>query len=91
MNYSQTMDWLFNHCVNILNVAAQHIGMTYNEINIWIFVIIEPLVFVCMCYYILRLRHKIKQHELSRAATPYYVPHLPLSSVEATARRLQQS
>jgi len=91
MNYSQTMDWLFNHCVNILNVAAQYIGMTYNEINIWIFVIIEPLVFVCMCYYILRLRHKIKQHELSREATPYYVPHLPLSSVEATARRLQKS
>ena len=91
MNYTQTMDWLFNHCVNILNVAAQHIGMTYNEINIWIFVIIEPLVFVYMCYYILRLRHKIKQHELSREATPYYVPHLPLSSVEATARRLQKS
>ena len=85
------MDWLFNHCVNILNVAAQHIGVTYIEINIWIFVIIEPLVFVCMCYYILRLRHKIKQHELSREATPYYVPHLPLSSVEATARRLQKS
>lgn len=91
MTYNELIDWTFNQCVYLLNVMAQNIGMTYNEINIWIFVIIQPVVFVCMCYYILRLRHKIKQHELSRAVTPYYVPHLPLSSVEATARRLQQS
>lgn len=91
MTYSETMDWLFNQCVYILNVAAHYTGMTYNEINIWIFVIIEPVVFVCMCYYILRLRQKIKQQKTKEAVMPYWVPHLPLSSVEATARRLQQS
>lgn len=91
MTYNELIDWTFNQCVYLLNVMAQHIGMTYNEINIWIFVIIEPLVFVCMCYYILRLRHKLKQHQSKEAAMPYWVPHLPLSSVEATARRLQQS
>ena len=49
------MDELFNYCVELLQVWAAAIGMTYKEINIWIFVIIEPLVFVLMCLWIWRL------------------------------------
>lgn len=63
MTYNEFMDWLFDWCVYVLEVSAQYVGMTYNEINIWVFVIIEPLVFVWMAYYILRLRHRLKTYQ----------------------------
>jgi hypothetical protein len=43
---------------------AKALGMTYNEINIWIFVIIEPLIFILMCfwiYYLYRVIRKLKK------------------------------
>lgn len=49
------MDELFQDCVDLLNVWANALGMTYEEINIWIFVILEPIVFVAMCVWIVRL------------------------------------
>lgn len=64
------MDWAFDWCVHILEVAAGVTGMTYNEINIWIFVIIEPVVFVWMAYYILRLRHRLKTYEQRSLTQP---------------------
>ena len=34
MTYNELIDWTFgNQCVYLLNVMAQKIGMTYNEIN----------------------------------------------------------
>ena len=63
MTYNEFMDWLFDWCVYVLEVSAQYVGMTYNEINIWVFVIIEPVVFVLMAYYILRLRHRLKTYQ----------------------------
>jgi hypothetical protein len=38
------MNDFFNLCVNILKVSADFCGMTYQEINIWLFVIIHPLI-----------------------------------------------
>ena len=52
------MGKLFDCCVELLQVWAAATGMTYKEINIWIFVIIEPLVFVLMCIWIIRLTRK---------------------------------
>jgi hypothetical protein len=39
---------------------ADVVGMTYEEVNIWIFVIIEPLVFVLMLWVIIWQRRKMK-------------------------------
>lgn len=39
---------LFDLCVDILTYWAKLSGMTYKEINIWIFCIIEPFVFLIM-------------------------------------------
>jgi hypothetical protein len=39
---------LFYYCVHLLQVWAKITNMTYEEINIWIFVIIEPIVFFIM-------------------------------------------
>ncbi|MBK8954945.1 MAG: hypothetical protein IPM34_05230 [Saprospiraceae bacterium] len=50
---------LFNWCVELLENWAAALGMTYEEINIWIFCIIEPIVFLLMLGYIIYLRKKI--------------------------------
>ena len=36
------MNELFNLCVELLRWAAPLVGMTYQEINIWLFVVIQP-------------------------------------------------
>lgn len=38
------IDQLFTLCVNFLLILAAHLNMTYNEINIWIFCIIWPII-----------------------------------------------
>lgn len=42
------MNALFDWCVQLLIDWADMLGMTYEEINIWIFVILEPIVFLAM-------------------------------------------
>lgn len=42
------MNELFNACVEILRVLAQALGMTYQEINIWLFVIIMPAIILLL-------------------------------------------
>jgi hypothetical protein len=39
---------LFDLCVDVMIYWAKLFGMTYKEINIWIFCVIEPLVFLIM-------------------------------------------
>lgn len=51
---------LFRFCVHLLQVWAKMINMTYEEINIWIFVIIEPILFFLMCIVIIYQFSKIK-------------------------------
>ena len=48
------MHELFDICVDILYWIAGVFGITYKEANIWIFVIIEPVVFVLMAAVIVR-------------------------------------
>lgn len=55
----ELMDKTFDWCVWFLIELAKPLGMTYNEINIWIFVIIEPLIFVCMLAYIIHLKRRL--------------------------------
>lgn len=42
------MHELFDICVDILYWIAGVFGITYKEANIWIFVIIEPIIFLLM-------------------------------------------
>lgn len=51
---------LFRFCVHLLQVWAKMTNMTYEEINIWIFVIIEPILFFLMCIVIIYQFSKIK-------------------------------
>ena len=55
------MNELFDYCVYLLEVWAAALGMTYKEINIWIFVILEPIVFVGMVGWIWWLKIRMKR------------------------------
>lgn len=50
---------LFDICVAVLVWIARSLDITYKEANIWIFVIIEPIVFILMLIYIIILKRKI--------------------------------
>lgn len=52
---------LFKACVKLLRNWAAYLHMTYEEINIWIFCVIEPIVFIVMVITIVRLSRQNKQ------------------------------
>ena len=54
------MNELFDVCVAILYWISDLTGLTYKEANIWIFVIIHPLLTIVLFYYVIRLRKQIK-------------------------------
>ena len=54
------MSKLFDICVAILYWISDLTGLTYKEANIWIFVIIHPLLTIFLYYYVIRLRKQIK-------------------------------
>ncbi|WP_306639953.1 hypothetical protein [Sanyastnella coralliicola] len=54
------MNVAFDYCVELLEHWAVLTGTTYKEINIWIFVIIEPIVFVVMSLWIWWLLRRVK-------------------------------
>jgi hypothetical protein len=55
------MNELFDQCVNILYLIGETCNISYKEANIWIFVIIEPILFIAMLYIIIKQRRKIKK------------------------------
>tara|TARA_R100000458_G_scaffold51172_1_gene51804 strand:- start:341 stop:538 length:198 start_codon:yes stop_codon:yes gene_type:complete len=57
-------DEIFNWCAELLWWLAPIIGLTYKELNVWIFVIIEPIVFFIMLGIIIKLRRDVKQLKL---------------------------
>jgi len=66
------MDEIFNYCVELLYYWGDIVGLSYKEINVWIFVIIEPIIFIIMLVWIIRLRKKIKQKkETNKTAFSY--------------------
>ena len=56
------IDETFNFCVKLLFDVANTMGITYEEINVWIFCVIWPILSLIMFAEILRLRLKISIH-----------------------------
>ena len=54
------MDIIFNWCVDVLIFLATQLGITYKEVNVWVFCIIEPIVFLCMLVIIIKQHISIK-------------------------------
>lgn len=60
------MNETFKWCVDFLVALADRLHMTYEQINIWIFVIVEPLVFFIMLFLIVRQRLTINRMRKKR-------------------------
>jgi hypothetical protein len=54
------MDQIFDWCVSVLVYWAGLLGMTYKEINVWVFVIIWPIVTILLIGVILVQQRKIR-------------------------------
>lgn len=50
MTYDQFMNKIFWMCVDALNAWAEWQGWTYEELNIWIFIVIHPLLTVFLFF-----------------------------------------
>ena len=57
----ETMDTVFDWCVSLLVYLAGIIGITYQEINVWIFVIIWPVLSIFMFALIVMQRARINK------------------------------
>ena len=51
----------FNWCVLVLEIMADYTGMSYELINILIFVILQPLLILIFFYLWRRERHKFRE------------------------------
>ena len=56
-----TIDYIFKLCVVLLTELAQFLGTSYEAINIWIFVIIWPILTLYLIFRVILLRRKIRQ------------------------------
>ena len=54
------MDQIFDWCVTVLIYWAGILGITYKEINVWVFVIIWPILTVLLVMIILWQQRKIR-------------------------------
>ncbi len=55
------MDQIFDWCVNVLVYWAGMFGITYKEINVWVFVIIWPILTIMLVIIITRQQQRIRQ------------------------------
>ena len=55
------MDQIFDWCVDVLIYWAGVLGITYKEINVWVFVIIWPLLTILLIGIIVRQRRIIRK------------------------------
>ena len=59
----QWVDLIYDWCVILLIKGAEQIGITYEEINVWLFVILGPLVLIFLVITNLILFLKLRAHK----------------------------
>ena len=57
----QWIDYTFDLAVRWLYACADVLGITYEEINVWFFIVFEPLVFALVALYAWHLRNQNAQ------------------------------
>ena len=55
------IDAIFRYCVVLLVNIAKVLGISYEALNIWVFIIIQPMIIVVLLIWALRLQRKIKK------------------------------
>ena len=64
MSGNTTIDYVFDACVGILLWGAGKFGISYNEINIWVFCVLWPIFTIALIILAVRQRETIKQLQL---------------------------
>ena len=59
------MNKVFDQSVRLLQLISELLGMTYQELNVWIFLILEPIVFAILLIKIYLLTKKLNNYERS--------------------------
>ena len=54
------IDAIFRYCVVLLVNVAKPLGISYEALNIWMFIIIQPTIIVILMVWVLRLRRKVR-------------------------------
>jgi ABC-type transport system involved in Fe-S cluster assembly fused permease/ATPase subunit len=57
------IDAIFRYCVVLLVDLAKVLGISYEELNIWVFIIIQPLIIVFLFLWVLLLKRRIKKND----------------------------
>ena len=52
------IDPIFQYCVVLLVNMAKVIGISYEALNIWIFIIVQPLIILLLFIWVIRLRKR---------------------------------
>ena len=53
------IDYVFKLCVVLLVDLANWLGISYEELNVWLFVIIMPIILVGQAIWIIILRYQL--------------------------------
>ena len=56
------IDWvdaIFRYCVVLLVDVARLLGISYEALNIWVFIIIQPLIILFLLGWVLKLRRRV--------------------------------
>ena len=48
MNYDEFMKIVFWHCVELISITAAFLGLSYEELNVLLFVIAQPSIILCL-------------------------------------------
>ena len=55
------VDAIFRYCVVLLVNVANALGISYEALNIWVFIIIQPLIILILLGWVLKLRRKVRR------------------------------
>ena len=61
------IDTIFNFCVRLLYDVANILGISYEEINVWLFCVIWPILSLVLFAEVIRLRIKNEQMTKNRS------------------------
>ena len=75
--YSATINAYFSWCVHFLQDMSAWVGISYQELNVWVFVVIHPLITLLLAYWIIRLRRRLKGPKENRRKSPEVIRFEP--------------
>ena len=55
------IDAIFRYCVVLLVQTAKWLGISYEALNIWVFIIIQPLIILLLSLWIFRLKRSLRK------------------------------